>query len=297
MQETLSTQLPSQFQLFFLGGGGSMDWLKNLNVLQNGFHHISLASISSSYFSAPAQIAANGNIIGHSHFVIEAIQSLTSTALTNPLQFAFFKGQTSIIVTWCSHSSQTIIVLTKFICWCVSRHQHNTPNDQVLMGSSPFSCCFVFHELWKTSRTWSFLCDSSAAVNGVLTVTVPVRNVFFIWVSKPFLRRYMPLDLTDWLYGSPGGSSGGYFPVRCWSNWMICSKKSHFFFFFLFWSHIRVFNHPNAALNTFFFFFWKHDEQVGIHSFCRQSPTSAFNNCATWSFWWWYAPCSSLWSY
>jgi hypothetical protein len=44
------------------------------------------------YFSAPAQQDQTGNTIGHSHFVVEAIDSLQSTTVTNPLQFAFFKG-------------------------------------------------------------------------------------------------------------------------------------------------------------------------------------------------------------
>lgn len=34
----------------------------------------------------------NGDILGHSHIVIEKIDSLTSTAVTDPSKFAFFKG-------------------------------------------------------------------------------------------------------------------------------------------------------------------------------------------------------------
>ncbi|GAA5913007.1 hypothetical protein JCM5296_003863 [Sporobolomyces johnsonii] len=46
----------------------------------------------SNYFSAPQNTDANGVIIGHSHVVIESIDSLGSTTVTNPQQFAFFKG-------------------------------------------------------------------------------------------------------------------------------------------------------------------------------------------------------------
>jgi hypothetical protein len=44
------------------------------------------------YYSAPQQVNANGDIIGHSHFVIQPIDSLTSTKVLDPATFAFFKG-------------------------------------------------------------------------------------------------------------------------------------------------------------------------------------------------------------
>ncbi|CAH7668758.1 expressed protein, partial [Phakopsora pachyrhizi] len=53
----------------------------------------SFTNPETTYFAAPAQInSQTKNIIGHSHFVIENIDSLESTRLTNPQQFAFFKG-------------------------------------------------------------------------------------------------------------------------------------------------------------------------------------------------------------
>ncbi|KJA29360.1 hypothetical protein HYPSUDRAFT_127584 [Hypholoma sublateritium FD-334 SS-4] len=47
------------------------------------------------YFSAPQQLNAQGVIVGHSHVVIEKIASLTSTAVSDPTVFAFFKGLNS----------------------------------------------------------------------------------------------------------------------------------------------------------------------------------------------------------
>jgi hypothetical protein len=44
------------------------------------------------YFAAPQQLNSNGQIIGHSHVVIEEIDSLTQTTPTNPTKFAFFLG-------------------------------------------------------------------------------------------------------------------------------------------------------------------------------------------------------------
>jgi hypothetical protein len=45
-----------------------------------------------SYFSAPQQLNAQGQIIGHSHVVIEQLSALDQTTPTDPTKFAFFKG-------------------------------------------------------------------------------------------------------------------------------------------------------------------------------------------------------------
>jgi hypothetical protein len=47
---------------------------------------------ASNYFSAPQQLNAQGQIIGHSHVVIEALDSITQTTPTDPTKFAFFLG-------------------------------------------------------------------------------------------------------------------------------------------------------------------------------------------------------------
>jgi hypothetical protein len=44
------------------------------------------------YYSAPQQLNSQGIIEGHTHFVIEAMTSMTQTTVTNPLVFQFFKG-------------------------------------------------------------------------------------------------------------------------------------------------------------------------------------------------------------
>jgi len=44
------------------------------------------------YFAAPQQLNGQGQIIGHSHVVIEQLTSLDQTTPTNPTQFAFFTG-------------------------------------------------------------------------------------------------------------------------------------------------------------------------------------------------------------
>lgn len=44
------------------------------------------------YFAAPQQLTGGGTIIGHSHVVVEKLQSLGQTTPTDPKTFTFFKG-------------------------------------------------------------------------------------------------------------------------------------------------------------------------------------------------------------
>lgn len=44
------------------------------------------------YFSAPQQLNGQGQIIGHSHVVVEQLTALDQTTPTDPKKFAFFKG-------------------------------------------------------------------------------------------------------------------------------------------------------------------------------------------------------------
>lgn len=44
------------------------------------------------YFAAPQQVNSAGNVVGHSHVVIDFLDSLNQTTPTNPTRFAFFKG-------------------------------------------------------------------------------------------------------------------------------------------------------------------------------------------------------------
>jgi hypothetical protein len=46
----------------------------------------------SNYYAAPQHLNAQGQIIGHSHVVIEELSAIDQTTLTDPNKFAFFKG-------------------------------------------------------------------------------------------------------------------------------------------------------------------------------------------------------------
>lgn len=46
---------------------------------------------NTNYYSAPQQLNGAGQIVAHSHVVIEKLSSLTQTTPTNPAAFTFFK--------------------------------------------------------------------------------------------------------------------------------------------------------------------------------------------------------------
>jgi len=60
----------------------------NLNNMQAG----SFVNAKENYFAAPQTLNNGGQIIGHTHVVIEALESLTQTTPTDPTKFVFFKG-------------------------------------------------------------------------------------------------------------------------------------------------------------------------------------------------------------
>jgi hypothetical protein len=60
----------------------------NIQNIETG----NFVNAEANYFAAPQQLNSAGQIIGHTHVVVEAIPSVDSTALTNPQNFAFFKG-------------------------------------------------------------------------------------------------------------------------------------------------------------------------------------------------------------
>lgn len=50
------------------------------------------ANPDKNYFAAPQQVDGDGNIIGHSHVVVQALKNLSDTDPLDPEKFAFFKG-------------------------------------------------------------------------------------------------------------------------------------------------------------------------------------------------------------
>ncbi|KAJ7151647.1 hypothetical protein C8R46DRAFT_1007637 [Mycena filopes] len=76
---------------------------KNMDVIQSNtpfnitvqVQKIQLGTFTNAaktYYANPQTLNAQGAIIGHTHIVVEAIPSLTSTAVTDSTKFVFFKG-------------------------------------------------------------------------------------------------------------------------------------------------------------------------------------------------------------
>jgi hypothetical protein len=63
----------------------------NIQGMQTGF----FVNAQTNYFSAPQQLNPKGQIIGHSHVVVEKIPAIDSTEPTDPTKFAFFLGLNS----------------------------------------------------------------------------------------------------------------------------------------------------------------------------------------------------------
>lgn len=103
----------------------------------------------STYYSAPQQVNKQGTIIGHTHLVVEQVQSLTSTTPTDPTTFAFFKGidgpadadgNVSANVTAGlpagTYRFSTIGTSANHMPWLVAIAQHGIMEDAVYVGRS-----------------------------------------------------------------------------------------------------------------------------------------------------------------
>ncbi|KAJ7857601.1 hypothetical protein B0H13DRAFT_2237689 [Mycena leptocephala] len=52
----------------------------------------SFTNAQKTYFAAPQFLNSGGQIVGHAHFVVEALSAIDQTAPTDPQKFVFFKG-------------------------------------------------------------------------------------------------------------------------------------------------------------------------------------------------------------
>jgi hypothetical protein len=63
-----------------------------ISVAMNGLSTGFFVNAKQNYFAAPQKLNDQGQIQGHSHVVVEQLDSLTQTTPTDPTKFAFFKG-------------------------------------------------------------------------------------------------------------------------------------------------------------------------------------------------------------
>ncbi|KAJ6492231.1 hypothetical protein C8R45DRAFT_1073525 [Mycena sanguinolenta] len=64
----------------------------NITLKTVGIELGTFTNAQKTYFSNPQTLNAKGQIIGHTHIVVEAIDSLTTTKVSNSQDFVFFKG-------------------------------------------------------------------------------------------------------------------------------------------------------------------------------------------------------------
>jgi hypothetical protein len=64
----------------------------NIVLQTKGIQLGTFTNAQKTYFANPQKLNAQGQIIGHTHIVMETIDSLTTTKVTDPTKFFFFKG-------------------------------------------------------------------------------------------------------------------------------------------------------------------------------------------------------------
>jgi hypothetical protein len=78
----------------FPKNGDTIQANKNFTISMaiRGMEAGNFVNADSNYYSAPQQLNGQGQVQGHSHVVVEKLDSLDQTTPTNPKTFAFFKG-------------------------------------------------------------------------------------------------------------------------------------------------------------------------------------------------------------
>jgi len=88
-----STNMPSaKFQVPANGDTIAANTAFTISLAIQGMQTGTFTNAAASYFSAPQQLNSAGQIIGHSHVVVEQLSALDQTTPTDPTKFAFFKG-------------------------------------------------------------------------------------------------------------------------------------------------------------------------------------------------------------
>ncbi|KAJ6569553.1 hypothetical protein B0H19DRAFT_885660, partial [Mycena capillaripes] len=64
----------------------------NITLQTQGIQLGTFTNAQKTYFGNPQTLNGKGQIIGHTHVVIEAIDAITTTKISNPQAFIFFKG-------------------------------------------------------------------------------------------------------------------------------------------------------------------------------------------------------------
>jgi hypothetical protein len=87
------TKMPSAKFVFPTNGGTvKADQTFTIKMAINNLATGNFVNAETNYFAAPQQLNSDGLILGHSHVVVEKLDSVSQTTVTDPTAFTFFKG-------------------------------------------------------------------------------------------------------------------------------------------------------------------------------------------------------------
>jgi hypothetical protein len=87
------TKMPSAKFVFPTNGGTvTADQTFTIKISINNLATGNFVNAETNYFAAPQQLNSDGLILGHSHVVVEKLESVEQTTPTDPTAFTFFKG-------------------------------------------------------------------------------------------------------------------------------------------------------------------------------------------------------------
>ena len=101
VQPTSKFVIPTNMQNF--GVNQAFTVTMAINNLNTG----NFVNPNTNYFAAPQQLDGTGTILGHSHFVIQSLPSVTSTQPLDPTVFAFFQCVQCLIL----HSGAHVVFI------------------------------------------------------------------------------------------------------------------------------------------------------------------------------------------
>lgn len=100
---------------------------------------------ASNYYSAPQQVNAQGDIIGHTHFTVQAIPSFTSAQPLDPNVFAFFKGVNGAAVNGVVSETVTAGLPAGFYrCCSINTDANHTPALVAVAQHGSLDDCVYF---------------------------------------------------------------------------------------------------------------------------------------------------------
>jgi hypothetical protein len=139
---------------------------------------------ASNYYSAPQQVNGQGNIIGHTHFTVQAIPSFTSTKPLDASTFAFFKGVNQAATNGQLSEDVTAGLAAGFYRVC----SINTDLVAVAQHGNMDDCVYVSSDV-SIHLTYRLILLCSSVLVKALTTVVPSA------VQQPIMQLVLVLTM------------------------------------------------------------------------------------------------------